>query len=207
MSDNLTKSDVVAGTAPRSDQLNADDLLTGPVTVTITAARLTGDDKQPWAFDLEEYPGRPFKPCLTMRRILSAAFLNEETEAMECNGERLTLYCDPEVKWGGDKVGGVRISAMSKLPDLNPFPVTERRGKKSTVTIQPLASPTADQPIASLAAEDSEFVDQTTLDLANATSLEELMGYGQILKTKSKPVQDLLRPVYAKRQKELQVQE
>ena len=204
MSDKLTKADVVAGTAPKSDQLNADDLVTGPVTVTIVGARLTGDDKQPWAFDLQEYPGRPFLPCLTMRRILSAAFMNEATETMECSGERLTLYCDPEVKWGGDKVGGVRISALSKLPDLNPFPVTERRGKKGAVMLKPIAVQPNDEPLASLTAEEVEYVEVATVDLAGAASIEELKGYGQTVADKSKPVQNALRPVYAKRLKELQ---
>ncbi len=205
MSDNLTKADVIEGTAPRrSDQLNSDDLTSGPVTVTITGARLTGDKDQPWAFDLEEYPGRPLKPCLTMRRILRAAFFDEETETMECTGQRLTLYCDPDVTWHGDKVGGIRISAMSKLPELNPFPVTERRGKKSSVTIQPLTIEPVDEPPVSLTAEEVEYVEVAEVDLAMAASIEELKGYGEKLKAKSKPVQDLLRPIYAKRQAELQ---
>ncbi len=81
-------------TEPKSEQLNADHLLSGPVTVTITSVRLTGDQKQPWAVDLKEYPGKPFKPCLTMRRILQAAF-TDKCEAWV--GQQLTLYRDPDV--------------------------------------------------------------------------------------------------------------
>jgi hypothetical protein len=90
---------------PKSDQLNADDLLTGPITVTITGVR-RGSVEQPVIVDIEGYEGRPYKPGKSMRRVLISAYGDEPKQWI---GKQLTLYCDPEVKFGGVKVGGIRI--------------------------------------------------------------------------------------------------
>ncbi|WP_420003224.1 hypothetical protein [Arenibacterium sp. LLYu02] len=50
----------------------------------------------------------------------------------------MTLYLDPEVKYGGMKVGGIRISAMSHLDKPQSFFLTETRGKKKQHTVEPL---------------------------------------------------------------------
>ena len=58
---------------PRSDQLNADDLMTGPRTFTITDVT-AGNPEQPVNVHLAEYPERPWKPSKSMRRVLVAAW-------------------------------------------------------------------------------------------------------------------------------------
>ena len=50
---------------PKSDQLNADDLMAGALTVTITGVR-RGSDEQPVDIDLAEYPGRAYRPSKSM---------------------------------------------------------------------------------------------------------------------------------------------
>ncbi len=198
MNKNPTPEEVRASIVPKSDQLNADDLLIGPITVTITGVS-RGDKEQPIFIEVEGH--QPYKPCKTMRRLLVAVFSDDPKQWI---GQRMTLYCDPDVKWGGVKIGGIRISHLSGLENPRTFLQTTSRGKRAEVTIQPLPSTPADDPIASLTAEDEEFVATATYDLATSASIEELKGYGETLKTKSKPVQDLLRPIYAKRQEELQ---
>lgn len=195
MGDELPQED----TLPRSDQLNGDDLLlSGPVTVTITEVRETGDKtkKQPWALELAEYPGKPWKPCLTMRRILEAAFTRSK-KAMK--GQRLTLYRDPDVTYGGETKGGIRISALSKLPDLNPYPITLSQTKKTSVMLKKLDG----TPPVELTPDETKYIKVVSGELANVSTMDELKGHGEMLKTKSKPVQDALRPVYKKRHAEL----
>ena len=47
---------------PRSDQMNAEDLLTGPRTFTIMEVRKSDSTEQPVDIVLVEFPpGRPFK--------------------------------------------------------------------------------------------------------------------------------------------------
>ncbi len=200
MNKNPTPEEVRASIVPKSDQMNAEDCaVTGPVTVTVAGVR-RGSKEQQIVIDLEGRD-RPFKPCKTCRRILIALWSDD---SRTWKGQRMTIYTDPAVKWKGVRVGGLRISHVTGIDEPKTLVLTKTRGEMAEHVIQPLPSTPTDQPKLSLTAEDSEFVEANSLDLANATSLEELKGYGEKLKTKSKPVQDLLRPVYAKRQSELQ---
>jgi len=120
---------------PKSDQLNAEDLLTGPRTFTITEVR-RGNDEQPVNIHIAELPSRPFRPSKTVLRILVAAW-GKDSDAYV--GRRLTLYRDPEVKWAGQSVGGIRVQAMSHIKAPLKLALTETRGKKVAHVVQPLA--------------------------------------------------------------------
>lgn len=130
---------------PNSDQLNADDLIAGPQTVTITDVT-KGSSEQPVNVHLAEYPRRAYRPSKSMRRVLVAAW---GTDAAAYIGRRITIYRDPDITFGREKVGGIRISAMSGIDKPLTVPLTVSRGKKSRVTIQPLADapqhPSVDQ--------------------------------------------------------------
>lgn len=125
---------------PNSDQVNADDLIAGPQTVTITDVT-KGSSEQPVNVHLAEYPRRAYRPSKSMRRVLVAAW---GTDAAAYVGRRLTLYRDPDITFGREKVGGIRISAMSGIDKPLTVPLTVSRGKKARVTVQPL--PDAPQP-------------------------------------------------------------
>lgn len=102
--------DVSETIVPKSDQLNADDLLTGPITVTVMGIK-QGPQDQPVHLAIDG--GRqPYKPCKSMRRVLAVAWgLNGELWV----GRSMRLYCEPTVKWGGKEVGGIRISHLSHI--------------------------------------------------------------------------------------------
>ena len=130
--------DMTSTIQPRSDQLNADDLLTGPMTVTI-AEVTQGNAEQPVNVNTVETPGRPYKPSKSMRRVMVAAWGKDATAYA---GRRLTLYCNPEIKFGGAKVGGIEISHMSDIDGDLKVSLTATRGKKKLHTVKPLAAPT-----------------------------------------------------------------
>jgi hypothetical protein len=44
----------------------------------------------------------------------------------------MELYCDPEVQFGGMKVGGIRISRMSHIDGDKSMALTATRGKKGS---------------------------------------------------------------------------
>lgn len=127
--------DMTSTIQPRSDQLNADDLLTGPMTVTI-AEVTQGNAEQPVNVNTVETPGRPYKPSKSMRRVMVAAW---GKDASAYAGRRLTLYCNPEIKFGGAKVGGIEISHMSDIDGDLKVSLTATRGKKRLHTVKPLA--------------------------------------------------------------------
>jgi hypothetical protein len=56
-------------------------------------------------------------------------------------GRSMTLYCDPTVKFGGDEVGGIRISHISDIERDLQVSLTATRGKKVLHTIRMLSSP------------------------------------------------------------------
>lgn len=111
----------------KSDQLNAEDLLTGNRIILITGVRKVSDPQQPLILNYEGDNGRPFKPCLTMRKALHFAYGDNPDNLI---GKSLELYCDPDVKFGKEKVGGVRISGMSDIKSSIRASFTETRGKK-----------------------------------------------------------------------------
>jgi hypothetical protein len=120
---------------PKSDQLNADDLITGPLTITITAVD-AGSAEQPVSIHYEGEKGRPYKPSKSMRRVLVHLWGTDGDAYM---GRRLTLYRDPLIKFGGDPVGGIRISHASDIAEPVQIALTETRGKRKPFKVEPMA--------------------------------------------------------------------
>lgn len=128
--------DISSTIIAKSDQLNADDLIGGSITVTITNVSLTESADQPLVINYDGDNGRPYKPCKSMRRVLAAAWGNDGSKFI---GRQLTLFRDPRVRWAGQEVGGVRISHMSDLPKpvIN-LSLQVTRGKKAPYEIRRL---------------------------------------------------------------------
>ena len=126
--------DIATTTAPKSDQQNFDDYLAGPKTVTISEVT-PGSAEQPVEIHLEEFPGRPFKPSKSMRRVLVAAWGQDSSVYV---GRRMTLYGDPSVKFGGVAVGGIRVSHLSHIDAALKLQLTTSRGKRDPFVVQPL---------------------------------------------------------------------
>jgi hypothetical protein len=73
-------------------------------------------------------------------------------EANAYVGRRLTLYRNPEITFGREKVGGIEISHVSHIPKPMTVALTATRGKKRTFTVEPLveANHASDAQIAQL---------------------------------------------------------
>lgn len=129
--------DITDTLTPKSDQLNADDLIAGPITVTVERVnKVTGD--QPAHLYLAGFPNRPYKPGKSMRRVI-AAIWGPKMEAYV--GRSMTLYRDPEITFGSDKVGGIRISHMTHLDKPFTMALTVKRGQRRPFQVQPLTTP------------------------------------------------------------------
>lgn len=121
--------------APKSNQLNADDLLAGPRTIKITAVE-AGSAEQPVAIRFDGDNGRPYLPGKSMRRVLVSIWGSEGAAYV---GRRLTLYNDTEITFGPDKTGGIRISHASDISEPVELPLTVKRGKRKAFRVEPLA--------------------------------------------------------------------
>lgn len=115
----------------KSDQINNTDLTGSEMTITITNVRVSLSEEQKVSIHIAE-SDRVYRPCLGMRRLIAAIWgIDHET----FKGRRMTLYRDPDVKFGKDTTGGIRISHMSNLdqPRQIPIPISQKRFKVYTV--------------------------------------------------------------------------
>jgi len=134
-------NDMAAVIEPKSDQVNADSLLSGPMTVTIKDVKISPGTEQPVSIVLEETP-LFYRPCKSMSRVLVSAW---GPDAKKYIGRSMTLYRDPTVTWGGVQVGGIRISHMSHITEKKTMALTATRATRKPFTVQPLQQSDAPQ--------------------------------------------------------------
>lgn len=124
---------------PKSDQLNADDLIGGPITITVTKVSRMGSPDQPIAINYEGDNGKPYKPCKGMRRVMVQVWGKDGNAYV---GRSMTLYNDPKVKFGGADVGGIRISHMSHISEKITLAVTVSKARRKPFVVMPLKTST-----------------------------------------------------------------
>lgn len=128
--DKITKEDLAASIEARSEQIDADNLISGPVDVTIKAVTKGPSNEQPIQIVLQETP-LFYRPNKTFRRALIGCFGDDASNWI---GMRLRLARDANVMFGGVKVGGTIVTHASiKAPVV--FMLASKRGKKSAVSI------------------------------------------------------------------------
>jgi hypothetical protein len=123
--------------APKSDQLNADDFLSGAETVYITEVVKVNNPDQPVLVYLAGHK-QPYKPGKSMRRVLINAWGKSSANWI---GKYMTLFNDTAVSFGPDKTGGIRVSHVSGIDEPKTIPLTLKRGKRKPYTVQPLIIP------------------------------------------------------------------
>ena len=119
-----------------SDQMDAVDL-PQPRTFTIDHVEPGPSKDQPVNVHLREF-NRPWRPAKTVRRILVALW---GADGAKYAGQRLTLFNDPAVMFGGIACGGIRVSHASGIDEPLKIALLVKRGKSELFTIQPLREP------------------------------------------------------------------
>jgi hypothetical protein len=119
----------------KSDQINNPDLASGPLVITITGVKLHPNDAQKASISFAG-SDKVFRPCLGMRRIMSLVWATDKKD--DFIGRSMQLYRDPEVNYGTNNTGGIRISHMSHIDKPQTHTVPIRRGVYKTYTIMPL---------------------------------------------------------------------
>jgi hypothetical protein len=150
--------DIADALAPKSDQLDAADLIGSPPQIfTITgvregAPRAKGEPKTV-DIQLAEFP-RVWRPSKGMLRVLAD---NWTKNVGSWVGKRVELYGDPDVYFGKERTGGTRISRLSHIDGPRTTRINPRGGKDATWTVKPLPdapeTPAEDPRIAALKAE------------------------------------------------------
>jgi hypothetical protein len=130
--------DISRAIVPKSDQLNADDLIGGPRTITVVSVMMIAEDVadgRPVAIHFDGCNGKPYKPCKSMLRVLLRAW---GKDASKYTGRSITLYLDEAIRFGGAAVGGIRISHLSHIAGPITMALTVTRGTKKAYTVRPL---------------------------------------------------------------------
>ena len=162
--------DITDSLAANSAQQNYDEYLAGPKTVTV-AEVTQGTVEQPVNVELVEFPGKPFKPAKSVRRVLAAAW---GTDASQWTGRRLTIYGDPSVRYGGKEVGGLRVSHVSHIDKPITVALTVTRGKRAPFTVQPLPDAPPAPPIPDDVQTLAQYQDYYRHRAQNGATPEEL---------------------------------
>lgn len=145
--------DITDALAPTSDQLDAIELV-NPRTFTIDSGSRLGsrDGKTVAEIRLVGFP-RVWRPSKGMLDVLARCW---GTDGKAWAGRSVTLYNDPEVTFGKDKVGGIRISHLSHID--GPVTVMIRgRGqgaRKIAWPVKPLTVAAPPPPPAAMSLED-----------------------------------------------------
>lgn len=137
----------------KSDQLNADDLVGGPIVCKIERVEEGPTEEQPVAVHLEGR--RPWYPCKTTRRVMVLCW---GVESDKWVGQSVRLFRDPSVKFGGVAVGGIRISGMTGIDRAQTVCLASSKGKKSEHRIDvlkpaPASAPASPSPIETISTE------------------------------------------------------
>ena len=151
--------DISETLAPKSDQMDYEDLIAGPKTLTIKGVSRGPSAEQPLNVSFEEFD-RPWRPSKGMRRVLAAAW---GVDGVKYTGRKVTLFGDPTVKWAGQEVGGIRIRALSHIDEPLKVALTVTRGKREPYTVQPIKDTT-----------DPKKLTDALADINGAKSLEAL---------------------------------
>lgn len=134
----MNEPDMMKTIVPKSNQMNADDLIGGQTKI-IKITKVSGvAGEQPVAVNYEGDNGKPFMPCKSMRRVLVHCW---GKEAINYVGRSLTLFRDPEVTFGGIKTGGIRISHMSDINGPMTMALTHSQKNRKPYTVQPMVAP------------------------------------------------------------------
>jgi hypothetical protein len=158
----MDRSDILKAIEPKSDQLNADDLIAGPIDVTIKAVK-RGNAEQPIAIVIDG-GHKPYRPAKCMTRLMVKVWGGDPNLWV---GQGLRLYCDPNVKWAGVAVGGIRISHVTGIENPLEIALTVSRSKREIYRIEPLVieKPNLDDRI------------EKAIEVLNKSNLERFFKY------------------------------
>jgi hypothetical protein len=136
-------SDMADTIVPKSEQLSADALLAGPITIKITRVTIAHGVEQPVSVYFEGDDGKPYKPGLSMRRVMVAVWGPDSASYV---GKSMTLFRDGTVTWGGAEVGGIRISHMSHMEKPRQMSLMAAKKARKPFRVLPLAIPATTTP-------------------------------------------------------------
>lgn len=136
-------SDISFALEAKSDQLNAVDIMGCEPVIRIRDVKVQKGE-QPVSIYFDGDNNRPWKPSKGMLRILAGAWGRDSKGWI---GKHAQLYFEPTVRYAGQEVGGIRIRALSDIPERGlMFALTISRQKREPYTVPLLKVSSAEYP-------------------------------------------------------------
>lgn len=120
----------------KTDQWNNEDFIPGPRVFTISGV-VPGKAEAKYDVQFSDGDGKVWRPSNGMLELLAKLWGYETSEWL---GRKVELFRDPEVKMGRDRVGGIRVRAMSHIDGPQAPLIVVSRGKRAPYPVQPLAA-------------------------------------------------------------------
>lgn len=117
---------------PNSDQLNADDLIGISRIIRVTDVIVKESRDRPMWIYFHGDNNKPYKPNITYRKLLIYAWGSHRPDWI---GRSIELYRDDDVKFGGQKVGGIKISRISHIDKEIKALLQTTRGKRAEFVV------------------------------------------------------------------------
>lgn len=168
--------DITKMVAPKTDQLNADDFIgQGDRAVTITGVKQMDSAEQPLAISYDGDKGKPWKPNLGMRRVLIQIWGDDEAKAANKYyvGRTVVLFRDPNVKFGKDLVGGIRVRAASHIDGERKVSLTVSKGKRIEFVVKPYKAAPQEQ---MMSVEEFEELKKEVFSCLDLDALKVVVG-------------------------------
>lgn len=166
--------DITDALAPTSDQLDAVELV-NPRTFTIdTGSRLGKRDGKTVAEIRLVGFERVWRPSKGMLDVLAACW---GTDSKAWAGRRVTLYNDPDVMFGKEKTGGIRISHLSHIDKARAVTIrASGAGRKKQWRVDPLPDAPADPTPEQIAAVDDLTDLRALWDTASPAARQHILA-------------------------------
>lgn len=137
-------TDISFALQAKSDQTNAVDIMGSEPIWRIRQVDVKQSSDQPVWIYYEGDNNRPWKPSKGMLRVLARAWGNDSQNWV---GKCVQPYFEPSVTYAGQEVGGIRIKALSDIPESGlQCIVTISRTKRQPYHVQHLKIEQAEYP-------------------------------------------------------------
>lgn len=161
--------DISQALAADSDEMVAADLIGSPPRIFTIAEvdEVVREGKTVARVRLVEFP-RPWLASKGMARVMAD---NWTVETQNWIGRKVELYGDPDVYFGKEKTGGIRISRLSHISKPRTTRINPRSGRNASWTVDPLPDAPAEP-------TPQELAEQLVAALADATTEAEVREWG-----------------------------
>jgi len=140
----------------KSNHLTVEDFIGGPRVLQIRSAEPTGNEDRPVAIFFADEP-KAYLPAKTVRRVLARIWPEDSKRASATYpGRWLRLYVDPDVSFGTEMTGGIRVDGASHIDGPVVGSTVSGRNKRAPFRVEPIKAPStttqAPRPLADILA-------------------------------------------------------